>query len=164
MIRNALILIGVFVLGTTALMGLLVATSPRLPAGAVPPRPEAKKVDQSSFHVSPGNRYDVYCSFRSGEPSVYRGCMFLGFTDRGLEIGEPAASSEGSGGSSYLSLSSSSDGYGVDHFKHWLVLQLNDGRKAFFPPSAVLYFEEAQPLPVVVREGTATPGVATPGK
>ncbi len=155
--RNALILLGVFVLGTTSLMGLLVATSPKLPAGAVAPSPETKKADQPSFHVSPGNRYDVYYSFRSGEPSVYRGCMFLGFTDRGLEIGESEARGEGSGGSTYLKLSSSSDGYGVDHFQHWLVLQLTDGRKAFLPPSAVLYFEEAQPLPVVVREGTATP-------
>ena len=79
-------------------------------------------------HPARGTRYDVYCLLFPNQPSVYRDCRVLGFTDDGPE----------------KSFSSKSAGaYRHGWFQNWLALEMSDGRMAYIPGDTVRYIEES---------------------
>lgn len=129
---------GHFFLWGGILAGLLIVnivywiSLPIAPAGLHPPEIGGQKVPAEHFEIRFDQKYDLYCSFYSEEPTVYRGCLILGFTGSG----------EGAGGFSLSSQSASSYG---KNFDHWLVLKLDDGRLAYIPTHSVKYIEQASP-------------------
>lgn len=98
-------------------------------------------VPEKRFEIEFDRLYDVYCSFRAGEPTIFRGCTILGFTGE-----EPRSSRGGSGfGSGFSGSSGSGSASSYSHyFDQWLVLELADGRRAYIPPTAVEYIETAE--------------------
>lgn len=100
-----------------------------------------QEVPAHRFDLAFDQKYDLHCQF-NGQAQTFRNSQVLGFTGRD----DPAARGGAGGfapgpGSSF---SSSAGSYGV-WFEHWLVIALDDGRKAFIPPHSVLYIEEADP-------------------
>jgi hypothetical protein len=95
------------------------------------------------YEIQFDQEYDLYCSFYQEEPTVYRDCKILGFTGSG-EGSDGAGRSAGSGSFSRR-YGSGSASYDRGYFDHWLVLELADGRRAYIPPSAVRYVEQASP-------------------
>ena len=138
---------GHFFLWGGILAGLLIVnivywiSSPTAPAGLHPPEIGGQKVPAEHFEIRFDQKYDLFCSFYREEPTVYRGCLILGFTGSGEGAGRPGRGS-GSGG---FSLSSESASSYAKHFDHWLVLKLDDGRLAYIPTYAVKYIEQASP-------------------
>ncbi|MCU0702573.1 MAG: hypothetical protein MUF18_01115 [Fimbriiglobus sp.] len=72
-----------------------------------------------------GLRYDVHCSFGDRESTIFRGCKVVGFTGPDQLPGK-------FGGSSLV------------YFDRWLILELNDGRLAYIPPTSLKYLEVAK--------------------
>lgn len=105
-----------------------------------PPELGGQKVPDAVFDIRFDRQYDLFCSFFSEQPTIYRNCTILGFTGRGEES---TSSARGSGIGVFSSPSGSGSAYYERYFDHWLVLKLADGRLAYIPPGAVKYIEEA---------------------
>ena len=88
-----------------------------------------QSVPEKAFDIDFTKRYDFIGSSESGNHVLYRNCRILGFTK----------GKEGSGSSFTSSYSS----YG--YFDTWLVIELEDGRKAYIPPNEIRAFEETKP-------------------
>lgn len=145
MLRNALVLVGVFALGCL-LTGLAMiaagggrraARSPALPAGATRPVEAAGLLPALAIDATLA--YDIYCSIGPERKMVYLGARVVGFVGDGLRTDAEVDSS--SSGPSFVSYSSDRD---RSFFRGWLVLRLPDGRKVYLPADAVQYFEEAR--------------------
>jgi len=121
----------VLVVGTIVITTIILTTRPQ-PAKVHPPEIGGQAAPAAVREIDFGKRYDAHCSFFEKEPTVFRGCKVVGYT------GPDSAGEEGSGSGSFSSRTANR------FFDRWLVLELSDGRLAYFPPSALKYLETAK--------------------
>src|SRR4051794_38515037 len=86
-----------------------------------PPELGGQKVPDTVFDLRFDRPYDLFCSFYSEGPTIYRNCTIVGFTGRGEES---TRSGRGSGIGVFSSPSGSGSSYYERYFDHWLVLKL----------------------------------------
>ena len=142
MARRKILLMG---FGILVAMTIFVVIGQSMRSGPPNPRPPelgGQRVPEVLFDIRFDRDYDLFCSFFSDEPTVYRNCRIQGFT--GSEQSSEARHPSGFGVIGVASGSASGYSY-RNHFDHWLVLRLEDGRLAYVPPGAVKYIEEALP-------------------
>ncbi len=75
-------------------------------------------------------RYDVYCMLIPDSSTVYRNCRILVMTGQDEEEKSVSFSSEWKGN------------WDANLFDAMLVLETEDGRRAYIPPGSVKYIEE----------------------
>jgi hypothetical protein len=140
--RSALILSGGILTGLfIGVVFMSAIASQTRQAAPPPPKLGGQQVPAKRYQIQFEQKYDLYCSFYGGDQTTYRNCRILGF------IGpvEDSAKARQDAGSSGLGLSSviSSPSYYTEYFDRWLVLELEDGRLAYIPPTAIKYIEQS---------------------
>jgi hypothetical protein len=107
-----------------------VAVVARTYASPQPPIIAGQAVSASVVAIDFTKRYDLHCSLLADKLTVYGKCKIIGFT------GEAGSGSSGP-----------SIGYGgfyAYYFNAWLVLEREDGRRAYLPPSSLKFMEESE--------------------
>lgn len=123
----------VLVIITVAVNSAIIAASRSRPDANPPPQIGGQQAPAEVREFDFGKRYDVYCSFAGKESTVFRGCRVVGFTGPDAPADDRSRSSSGI-----------SSGTTSRYFDRWLILELNDGRLAYIPPSAINYLETAK--------------------
>ncbi len=94
------------------------------------PIQQASHTEVKFVDVGFNQRYDLYCVLIPDSSTVYHNCRILGMTGRD----ESKSSSFSSGWKGH---------WDFDLFNGMLVLETEDGRRAYIPPGSVKYIEEA---------------------
>ena len=104
------------------------------------PISQVSHTEMEVVDVGFNQRYDVYCVLIPDSSTVYRNCRILGMTGQDEEGKSASFSSEWKGH------------WDANLFDGMLVLETEDGRRAYIPPGSVKYIEEAAETSQVPRQ------------